>query len=112
MAVKPAPKLQKLVIIEDGLLATMASNKKFLAEFPFLKGLQRAAHLPSGGGCGGCGGGASRRARQTKDSLFGAAKAALVGMGDNKKRKLKQLLNTKQVRVTFKQGTKVTQHTF
>ena len=55
MAVRPAPAVQKLTIIEDGLLLSMAFNNKFTKEFPFLKGLQQYKGQTGKIGCGSCG---------------------------------------------------------
>ena len=106
---KPSPPIRKLIIIEDGLLSSMASNKQFLSEFPFLKGLQQYAQGRQPG-CGTCGGAAKVNA--AKAVVFTAAKQTLAQMGDSKRRKLKQLLNAEKVRVTYKSGSKIVQHTF
>ncbi len=86
---------RKLVVVEDGTIASMAGNAAFLAEFPFLASLRDAA-VPK---CGGCKSSSQARARA---DLFGAAKRTLAGMASDKKRKLKELLNAQQVRITYK----------
>jgi hypothetical protein len=36
--------------------------------------------------------------------LFGSAKKAIAGLDSEKKRKLKEMLNTKELRVTYRTG--------
>jgi hypothetical protein len=85
---------RKLVIIEDSTLASMAANDSFVKEFPFLQALRVA---PKRTGCGSC-------ARNSTAGLFGSAKKAVAGLDSEKKRKLKELLNTKELRVTYRTG--------
>lgn len=106
MAVKPAKPGRKLVVIENSQLVNMANQKTFLREFPFLKSL--AGLNPKS--CRPCKGG-TRNQRQITDA-FASAKQTLAGMGDAKKRKLKQLLNARKVRLTYRMGSKVVQHNF
>lgn len=106
MAVKPTPRVRKLVIIEESLLSTMAHNPVYLKEFPFLKAIQGQAART---GCGSCG---SRAADTSRATVFTSAKQVLASMADDKRRKLKQLLNAQQVRVSYKQGSRIIQHTF
>lgn len=91
----PQDTRRKLVVIEEGTLTSMAGNAAFLAEFPFLATLVQKTQRR--GGCGGCGKAAQERAR-----IFGAAKTALAGLASDKKRRLKELLNAQQVRITYK----------
>ena len=107
MAVKATAAVRKLVVIEESLLVSMAQNQKFTKEFPFLKGLARYA--ASKGGCGGCG---ANRSNSTKATVYTQAKQTIAGMGDVKKRALKKLLNAAKVRITYKQGARIVQHTF
>jgi hypothetical protein len=81
---------RKLVIIEDSTLASMAANDSFVKEFPFLQAPKRT-------GCGSC-------ARNSTAGLFGSAKKAIAGLDSEKKRKLKEMLNTKELRVTYRTG--------
>ena len=95
-----------LVVVEEGTLVSMAHNAVFLREFPFLASL--ANKVTKKGGCGGCG-----RAGQERAAIFSAAKQTLAGMDSDKKRKLKELLNAKQIRITYKNASnKVIQLTF
>lgn len=106
MSVIASPPIKKLVVIEDGILVTMANSPQFLTEFPFLKSL--ATYRAPAGGCGSCGG----KNNGQKAVVFTAAKQAIAGMGDDKKRTLKRLLNTELVRITYRNGEKVIQHNF
>jgi len=106
---KPSPRTRKLVILEDGTLASLAHNKQFLREFPFLKALQPyTTGRPSG--CGSCG--ANAKYGRERTAAFSRAKQSLANMGDPKRRKLKALLNADKVRVTYKSGKRIIQHNF
>ena len=107
MAVQPLPPQKKLVVIEESLIISMANDKRFTKEFPFLSSLA-TYNGANGGGCGGCGKGSS----SDRAVALTSAKQTLAGMGDNKKRKLKELLNAKQIRITYRMGSKTVQHTF
>ena len=85
---------RKLVIIEDSTLASMAANDAFVKEFPFLQALRVA---PKRTGCGSC-------ARNSTAGLFAAAKKSVAGLDSERKRKLKEMLNTKELRVTYRTG--------
>jgi len=94
----------KLYVLEEGALTALASDEKFLKEFPFLRSLKSVPKA----GCGTCGGSNNQRA-----SAYTSAKAAIAGMGQDKKRKLKQMLSAKHVRVVYTTGSgKPTQLTF
>jgi hypothetical protein len=109
MAVKPAPPIKKIVVIEEALLISMANNQKFLKHFKFLGRLKRL-NPAQRGGCSSCGGG-PRKVPQNQ-TLIQSAKQNIVGMGSGQKRVLKKLLNTKQIRITIKTGKQIKQHTF
>lgn len=96
---------RRLVVIEDGLLTTMANSPQYVSQFPFLAALQGQKKKP--GSCGSCSKDAKNRA-----NVYNSAKAAIAGMDVENKRKLKQLLNAKEVRVRFTEGRKVTEKTF
>lgn len=106
MAERVVPK-RKLVVIEEGTITSMAANAAFTKEFPFLTSLASKTGSKQRG-CGSCG-----RAAAERTAVFGAAKQALAGMDSDKKRRLKELLNTSQVRITFKNNSgKLVQLTF
>lgn len=87
-----------LVVLEEGIITSMATDPRFTAEFTFLVTLGRQLrHLgPTGPSCNTCGSAAKERS-----TAFGAAKRAFAGLDSDKKRKLKDMLNAKQVRVTY-----------
>lgn len=85
----------KLVMISDGLLASMANDERFRKEFPFIGSLKSAPARRTTG-CGGCGGSNQQRA-----GIFQAAKRAIAGMSSESKQKLKRMLDTRQARVVY-----------
>ena len=99
------PKQRPLVVIEDSLLQAMATNADIRREFPFLAAATRAQ--PRSTGCGSC----SRRTA-TQNAVISRVKQQLAGLDDSKKRRLKDLLNARQVRVTYRHGNKIRQLTF
>jgi hypothetical protein len=107
MATKPSPPIKKLVVIEDATIIGFANQPQILKQFPFLRSL-KGAGMPTG--CASCSKG--RKQAQRTQTLLASAKSSLVGMGDDKKRALKRLLNTEKVRITLKQGKRIVQHTF
>lgn len=96
---QPRPPLKrKMVVIEDGMLVSMAANEAIAAEFPFLKPVLAAARTAArGGGCGSCG-----QAARTKAAAYRQAKLNLAGLPSDKKRRLKELLNAQAVRLLYK----------
>ena len=84
----------KLVLLSDGLLASMAANEQFRKEFPFITSLQAASARRSG--CGSCGGANRQRA-----GVFQAAKKAFAGLDSARKQTLKRLLNAQQARIIY-----------
>lgn len=83
--------LRDLVVIEDGLLYSMAHNQAFVKEFPFLSGLQQ---LQQAKGC-------CSSAPAKKDTAYTAAKRTIAGLDSAKKVKLKALLKAKQARIIY-----------
>jgi hypothetical protein len=97
----------KLVIIQESMLDGMAADNRFANELPFLRGLLQLPRKPR---CGSCSGGTASAVRQ---QAYAAAKRTLAGLSSDKKRKLKELLNTKHARVVFKTDSgKITELTF
>lgn len=85
---------RKLIVIESGLIAGMAGNPKFVKEFQFLGAIAKVK--PKKKGCGTC----ARAAGETA-ALYAAAKRTIAGLDSDKKRKLKEMLNTEKARVTY-----------
>lgn len=98
--------LNQLLVINDQHIRNMASQDRFLKEFPFLRSLDRAEKTPRRG-CGGC-----RKSNVRVSEIFAAAKRTLAALPPAKKAILKKLLGAKRVRVVYKTGTKVTTLTF
>lgn len=91
------PLKQKMAIIDEAALTTMALNPAIAKEFPVLKPVAKLARSGGRGSCGGCG-----RAAQERSRLFAQVKLALAGMDATRKRKLKDLLNARSVRLMYK----------
>lgn len=91
----PAVPKKKLIVIEQGLLAAMARNPKFIKAFPFLSALARTGTVKKRG-CGTCG-----RAASDLAAAYSSAKRAIAGLAADKKRALKDLLNTEKARINF-----------
>lgn len=86
------PPRYKLVVLEESTLASLAGNATFTKEFPFLRSLKTVPKA----NCNTCGATNVQRA-----TAYTSAKAAIAGMGQENKRKLKRLLNAKHVRVVY-----------
>lgn len=85
---------RKLVIIEDGVLLTLAQSPVALAAFPFLRPLGQ--DRPSAQGCQRC-----RKKTTAAASVYAAAKAAIAGLDATRKQRLKDLLHAQSVRVIY-----------
>jgi hypothetical protein len=99
--------LHKLLVIQDNTLKGMAAQKRFIVEFPFLQSLNR---INDGGKkrCGSC-----RTSNNRTSEVFAAAKRVLASMPSAKKQRLKDMLGTKKIRVTYRQpGGKTVELTF
>ena len=84
-----------LVVLDNGLLLSLAQQEEFTREFPFLKQLHGVR-----GSCGGC-----QRASHTQNQLLNSAKQAFQALTGERKAKLKELLNARQLRVTYLTAT-------
>lgn len=103
----PLPR-NRLVVVDEGRLSDLAANASVVREFPFLRALKAVARKPGCGQCGSSGGTAGQRA-----AAFGDVKRAVAGMPADKKRRLKELLDARQVRVVYaKPGGQVIHLTF
>lgn len=109
MATMPSLPQKRLVVLEESVLASMAGNRLFLAEFPFLGQLSRLKGSASKPGCGSCRG---RQITHQRIAAISTLKQTIAGMGDDKKRRLKELLNTQQVQLRFRAGNRIIEHTF
>lgn len=93
-AAAPQPSKRKMVVLEEGTITAMASNAAILKAFPFLS---RISSLAKAKGCGSCGAAAQKRA-----AAFQQVKRDLAGLASDRKRVLKDLLNTERARVLFR----------
>lgn len=100
---------RNMVVLEDSTLTAMSLDTVMVKEFPFLTTLGKAVRKgPGKKRCGSC-----NRASNERDSLLGQIKLTIAGLSGEKKRQLKELLNTKSARVTYKNASgKVIQLTF
>jgi hypothetical protein len=96
----------KLLVIEQGIISSMAGNPNFISEFPFLRSVSKVNNKKTG--CGAC---SRRRTNQTVAS-YNAVKQAIVNMSPDKKKRLKALLNSEKIRVRVAQGGSVKEYTF
>ena len=87
--------LVNLKTIEDSTILAMANSKKFTDEFSFLLKAQQVARKTSRT-CSTCDNGKKERTRVLQN-----IKAGLAGMGSERKRRLKELLNAKKVRISY-----------
>jgi hypothetical protein len=98
-----------MVVLEDSTLTTMSLDSKIVAAFPFLGTLAKAVRKgPGKRGCGSC-----SRANNERDALLKQIKMTVAGLSSDKKRQLKEMLNTRSARVTYKNASgKIVQLTF
>jgi len=106
MAVEPTSPLRKLVILEEGMIIGLANNSQFLSAFPFLSPLKQLTTARAGG-CGKCGTAAKQRGQ-----LVQSAKMAIIGLGGDKKRQMKRLLNAEKVQIRYRAGEDVKSYEF
>ena len=92
----PASTQKTMVVLEEATLATMAINPKLLAEFPMLAPIANMLRT-QGVSCGSCGAAAKNRA-----AVYAKVKLAIVALTPDKKKRLKEMLNTRQVRIVYK----------
>lgn len=88
--------MRDMVIVEDSTILSMVNNEKFTAEFPCLQN-QAAALAPSSTGCGAC----ARRRQEAQKRALATIKTCLGGLDSAGQQKLKELLDTKQVKLVF-----------
>lgn len=90
--------LRDLVVLDDPTLRSMATDQRFLKDFPFLASLA----IRQAGSCGRC----NRRRNSTSEAAVNtdAVKRMINGLPLDKKKKLLQLLNAKQIRIRYRDG--------
>ena len=104
MAVRPVSTVRRLVIIEEGLIFSMAATARFVKEFPFLRQAQALIDTKNAAkpGCSGCHGNPLLH----RDEIMLKLKMTLAGMPDDRRRLLASMLNAKKLRITYRQGTR------
>jgi len=106
MAVEPSPPLRKLVILEEGMIIGLSNNQQFVSAFPFLSPLKKLTSARTGG-CGKCGTAAKQRGQ-----LVQSAKMAIIGLGGDKKKQMKRLLNAEKIQIRYRAGDDIKTHEF
>jgi hypothetical protein len=86
--------MQEIVVIEDSTIVSMANDARFTDAIPCLQN-QQANLQPANTGCGSC----ARKRLAAQRSALANIKTCLAGLSQDKKNELKQLLNTKQIKV-------------
>lgn len=86
--------LRELVVIEDGTIAGMAADARFVTEFPFLKNLLIAAAAS----CSSCNGGK----KDSRAEALKSARRSLAGLSSSRLVVLKRLLNARKVRLIYR----------
>ena len=108
MAIQPKPALKKLVVVENAVLASLATVPALTKQFPFLAQLVRRSppKAKKKGECGGCGGSSQKQVD------FDSARRQLVALPESKRRIIKQQLKTEKLQVRVQNGGKITKYTF
>lgn len=86
--------MHEIVVIEDSTIASMAQDPRFTSLLPCLQN-QAAALLPKGTDCGSC---ARARAAAQRAALANI-KTCLSSLSQDKQNALKELLDTKLIKV-------------
>lgn len=84
--------------LTDNRIRGILNDPRFDAAFPGIKNAFRGAVKDAD--CGGC----SRKQASTADLGLRAVKAYVLGMGDEAKRKFKQLLGVEKLLVRYRDG--------
>jgi hypothetical protein len=110
MATMPSTPPRRIVVLEESALSSMARNQAFVEEFPFLSQLATPGQPAKNPGCGGCRG----RTKVTRErlELVSQVKQTIAGMGEERKRRLKQLLHTQRVRISYRSGNRIVDQVF
>ena len=86
----PSPRYQ-LRVLDHGLLDSLANNGTFLKEFPFLNVIRATKGTSR---CGAC-----RSSNRASSDAYAKVKESILGMSSDAKRKFKDMLSSKQVRI-------------
>jgi hypothetical protein len=97
-----------MAVLEDSTILTMLQNKAFTDAIPCLFN-KYEIFRPGGAGCSTC----ARKRQEKQRTEMAKIKSCLAALAPDKKTKLKQLLNTKKVRIVYVNPTgQVVQLTF
>lgn len=94
------PATHELLTLDDAAIYAMSSNPQFLKEFQFLRAASSVDRRKSS--CGRC-----NKKAKSRIATMNSIKLAIRGLSGPKKTKLKQLLNTKQIRMRISQNGKI-----
>ena len=108
MVMTKVPNVRKVVVIERGVLTSMANDQKFLREFPFLSKLRGLLKAEAVGSCNTC---SSGRANSSRVELLQSVKQTIARMGGARLNVMKKLLNTRRIQITYTQGKRIMQRT-
>lgn len=86
---------QKLVVLEESVLRTLASNPVAVTAFPFLRAVTQITP-PQKKGCAKC-----QKKTVVSASVYSAVKSAIANMDATRKTQLKAMLNAHQLRVVY-----------
>lgn len=92
--------MHDIVVIEDSTIMSMVKNEAFTSAFPCLQG-QASILEPANTGCGMC----ARRRQEAQRRALAGIKTCLGGLDSAGQQKLKELLNTQQIKVIFTSAT-------
>lgn len=93
----------KLIVLEDAVLLSMAANPNFTSVFPFLG----QAKAPGKKSCRPCAQKAANRI-----NTMNSVKQTIINLAPDQKIQLKSLLNTEKVKVRLSANNKVVEYTF
>ena len=106
---KPLPPVRRVVPMEESMLLSMAKSPQFVVEFPFLQRLATYV-VASGPGCTTCGTASAKSIQKQAD--LDTAKLALFNMPDERKLKLKTMLNADKISVLLRIGANMVDKLF
>jgi len=92
-----------VVVLEDAVLLSMATNPNFTSAFPFLG----QAKAPGNKTCRPCAQKAANRV-----NAMNSIKQTIINLAPDKKVQLKKLLNAEKVKIRLSISNKVVEHTF
>lgn len=85
-----------IVVIEDSTILSLIRDTAYEQAIPCFAN-KKEVFQSNNNGCGSC---AQKRRERQKQAMAGI-KSCLAGMSPEKKNELKQMLNTKQIRVVY-----------